>query len=174
MGKQTAVAMTDKDEEEFLAFLHTTGKIQLFEDFAPTQEGIWVSKFAARTEGHWGYDIWNKAFKWKPSYARVREDIPDTRRQAWFYIDNKHSAPVIEYTRHNFSDKTGLGQGRIYWPKFFAASPDQIDYDVNSFSDWYDQVVRWIRKNGKQRERGAGNPYFLPDAFALTNNDSRW
>ncbi|EMO31973.1 hypothetical protein LEP1GSC175_3030 [Leptospira santarosai str. HAI821] len=33
------------------------------------------------------------------------------------------------------------------------------------FDKWYNQIVRWIRKNGKQKERGRLNTYYLPDAW---------
>lgn len=165
MGRQTAVAMTYKDEEKFLAFLRTTGEIQLLEDFAPTTKKIWVEDFARSTRGHWSYYIWNRRFEWKIKFGRVREDVTKARNPGWFYIENTQSAPVLEYMRHNFSDQSGLSQGRIYWSKFFAASPGEINYDVELFSDWYDQIVRWIRKNGKKKEKGAGKPYFYRTPF---------
>jgi hypothetical protein len=165
MGKQTAVAMTDLDEVEFLAFLRETADIQLLESFAPTKEEIFVSHFSSRLLGHWTYDIWNKAFDWKIEFGQVRDDVPKSQNPGWFYISNTHHAPLIEYNRHNFDDKSGLSYGRVYWSKYFSAVPDDIDYDVAAFSIWYDKIVSWIRKNGKQKEKGAYNTYFLPDAL---------
>ena len=165
MGKQTAVAMTDLDELEFLSFLRETADIQLLESFAPSKEELFVSQFSPIRQGHWAYDIWNKAFDWKIEYGQVRDDVPKSRNPGWYYIGNTDSAPVIQYTRHNFNDASGLSYGRVYWSKYFAAGPHEIRYDVKAFSAWYDKIVRWIRKNGKQKEKGAYNAYFLPDAL---------
>ena len=165
MGRQTAVAMTDLDEVEFLTFLRGTADIQLVESFAPTKEELFVDAFSPRRRGHWTYDIWNRAFDWKIEYKRVRDCVPKSQNPGWYYVSNTHNAPLIEYSRHNFNDASGLTYGRVYWSKFFAAEPNDIHYDVNAFSVWYDRIVRWIRKNGKQKERGAYNPYFLPDAM---------
>ena len=71
---------------------------------------------------------------------------------------------LIEYDHHNFSDKRGI-KGRIYWAKFFAA-PKGLCYDVEGFTKWYDRVVRWIRKEGRQIEKGSYNTYYLPDAWS--------
>ena len=53
MGRQIAVALTDNDESELLAFLRGSAPIALFEAFAPTREALSVSAFAPREEGHW-------------------------------------------------------------------------------------------------------------------------
>ena len=111
--------------------------------------------------------IWNKAFSWTIEYRQVNLDAPVVERRGWYYIRNSSSAPVIEYDRHNFADKQGLSSGRVYWDKFWAAgSPGEL-YDIDAFTKWYNQVIRWIRKNGKQRVSGAYNPYYLPDALKL-------
>jgi|SRR6187399_1967114 len=157
--------MSDLDEMEFLAFLKETAEIQLIESFAPTKEELFVTEFVSERQGHWTYDIWNKAFDWKIEYKQVRDDVPQGRNPGWYYINNIGQAPVIEYRRHNFDDLSGLTYGRVYWSKYFAAGPREIHYDVKAFSAWYDKIVRWIRKNGKQKEKGAYNTYFLPDAL---------
>jgi hypothetical protein len=165
MGRQIAVAMTNLDEAEFLAFLTDTADIQLLESFAPTKEGIFVSQFSPRRQGHWTYDIWNKAFDWKIEYKQVRQDVPKDRNPGWFYISNTHNAPPIEYSRHNFANSGGLSYGRIYWSKYFAAEPHDIHYDVDEFSAWYDIIARWIRKNGKKKEKRRKKVHITPTFF---------
>jgi hypothetical protein len=165
MGRQIAVAMTDVDELEFLGFLRASADVQLLEYFAPTKSKIFVDQFSPRTEGHWTYNIWNKAFDWKFEYGRVRDDIPENRRPGWFYITNIDSAPVIQYSRHNFDDATGLTYGRVYWSKSVSIKPGDIHYDIQGFATWYDQIVSWIKKNGKQKVKGAYESYFLPKAM---------
>ena len=163
MGRQTLVAMTDRDEETFLTFLRSTADFQLLESKAPTKEAIWVDRFAPREQGHWQYYIWNKAFSWTIEYGQVNLDAPVVERRGWYYIRNASIAPVIEYDRHNFSQ--GLQNGRVYWAKSWADGPPSEHYDVEAFTRWYDKVVRWIRKQGKQRKIMAYNPYYLPDAL---------
>jgi len=162
MGRQTLVAMTDNDEEVFISFLRSTADIQLLEYFAPTRESIWVDSFSSRERGHWTYNIWNRAFDWTAEYGQVRDDLPSTQNPGWFFVSNISDAPVIEYSRHDFHDDTDLTYGRVYWAKSFATPPE---YDLQAFSNWYDEVVRWIRKNGTQIDRGAYNTYYLPDAM---------
>lgn len=163
MGRQTSVAMTDKDEEAFITFLRSSADIQFLEDFAPTIESIWVDSFSPREQGHWTYYIWNTVFGWIPEFEQVRKG--SSKGSGDFYVSNISGAPIIEYTRHDFQDRTGLTYGRLYWAKFFAVSAESLKYDVHEFSRWYDQVIRWIRKNGKQIDRGANNTYYLPDAI---------
>jgi hypothetical protein len=166
MGKQTAVAMTDKDEDLFLAFLHDTGDIQLFESHAPSPAQIRVTGFAPRQEGHWQYYIWNKAFAWNIEYGQVSEEAPVVERRGWYYVRNAATGPVIEYDRHNFS---GSKTGRIYWSKSWTLGDPNNFYDVEAFGKWYDKIVRWIRKNGQQQNKGAYYLYFLHDALTQTS-----
>lgn len=146
MGRQISVALTQKDEEEFISFLRQSADIQIIRSFAETDEGLFVTNFGVRESGNWTLDIWNKAFPWKPEYAKTRLDLPEDRRNL-SYISNKNDAPLIEYTRHNFN--LGGVAGRIYWAKNFAA-PNGLSYDVKGFEDWYESVVRWLRKNKKK------------------------
>jgi len=165
MGKQTLVAMTEVDEAKFLEFIREIADVEILVQSASTPEELVVSEFKPRQIGHWSYNIWNKEFPWKKEYGHVRDDIPDIERRGWIYIKNKGTAPLIEYTRHNFSDTKGHAYGRVYWSKHFTIGKGDEPYDFEAFSKWYDQVVRWIRKNGKQKVRGAYETYFLPDAM---------
>lgn len=167
MGRQTAVAMTDADEKEFVTFLHSISDIQIFKNFASSKEDVWVDDFEPREQGHWQYFIWNKAFPWKFEYNQVSLNATVAERRGWFYIQNTSTAPVIEYDRHNFADKHLNSCGRVYWAKSRTDDQPKEHYDFNSFGKWYNQIVRWIRKNGKQRVYSAYNPYYLPNALEL-------
>ncbi len=163
MGRQTQVAMTDADELEFLGFLRSTADIQLFESSAPSPEQMVVAGFAPREQGHWQYFVWNRAFPWTPEYGRVAEGAAVPERVGWSFLRNSSSAPLLEYHRHNFTDPRGVA-GRLYWAKHFA-TPGPLGYDADAFSKWFDQVVRWIRKHGRQERRGAHETYFMPNAW---------
>jgi len=163
MGRQTQVAMADADELEFLGFLRSTADIQLFESFAPSPELMAVPGFAPRDQGHWQYFIWNRAFAWKPEYGRVAEGAVVPDRMGWSFLRNSSTAPLLEYDRHNFTG-AGAVTGRLYWAKHFSTS-GPLAYDVDAFSRWFDQVVRWVRKHGRQKQRGAQETYFMPNAW---------
>ena len=164
MGKQTAVAMTDEDERNFLDFLREGQDIRLLTLFAPSPDAIWVDKFEPRENGNWMYLIWNTQFEHSFQYGKLGAQAPEAKR-GWTYLDGHSRAPLIEYSRHNFDDLEGRTYGRIYWSKLRDTSGD-YGYDVEAFAQWYDRVARWIRKNGRQKVRGAYYPYYLPDAWA--------
>jgi hypothetical protein len=160
MGRQTAVAMTEEDEAQFLAFLRQSTDIQLFVSFAPTKESLRVSEFVP---GEWQCLVWNKAFSWTPQYEQVTGDTSG-QRQGWYFVRNSGTAPAIEYSRQNFSGDKRAQNGRIYWAKYFSA-PHGLSYDVNDFDKWYNRVARWIRKHGKQKAQGTYGTYYLPGAW---------
>ena len=164
MGKQTAVAMTDEDEAAFLAFMRRTDDVRILEMFAPRPEAFEAHAFAPREEGHGSYLLWNTRFPYTPRYGRVNADVTGPR-QGWHYLANTSEAPLIEYSRHNFREEPGYMAGRIYWVKGRTRT-GECAYDFEEFGRWYDSVVRWIRKQGRQRVAGAYNAYYLPDAWA--------
>jgi len=149
MGKQIAVAMTIKDEENFLDFLNSIANIQIFISPAPNKEAFYINCFSKEYNANQKYYIWNKEFKWSLELGKITHDKTG-ERQNWFFIKD-YEAPLIEYSRHNFEDEKMYG--RIYWSKNFA-SPNPLKYDAALFEKWYNKVVRWIRKNGKQKEKG--------------------
>ena len=172
MGRQVQVAMTEPDEREFLEFLRSTAKIQIFESAAPSPGEMMVQKFAPREGGHWQYFIWNTAFSWNPEYGQVSQQAIESGRAGWSYLRNSLGAPVIEYGRHNFTSSRGIA-GRIYWAKYFGA-PEAPLYDVDEFSKWFDQIVRWVRKYGRRERPGTHERYFLPDAWQTYYGTPEW
>lgn len=153
MGRQIAVVMTYEDEQNFLSFLKEEREIILFESYAETKESLWTLNFEQELTGHYVYNIWNKEFNWIPQYKKSVYDK--------FYVSNDNDAPIIEYTRSNIYKNDF---GRIYWAKDFTA-PDGLVYDVEKFECWYEQIVRWIKKNSKGKIKSAWITYFLPHAW---------
>ena len=163
MGKQTSVAMTERDEELFLDFLSDGNDIQLFKTFAMNRAELAVPNFGPYGPPNNMFYIWNKAFPFEPEYARTKISGLPENQQKWFTA-NIHNGPVIEYCRHSF-DTTSVRVGRIYWSKLFSA-PRGVDYDLVSFDRWYSKVVRWIRKNGRKTDGANQYTYYLPDALS--------
>jgi hypothetical protein len=160
MGRQVQVVMEDEDELEFLSFLRSSAEIRLYESAAPTPEGLLTESFQPRERGHWHYFIWNTGYPWAPELNRVSQAA--SRRAGWYFHSNVHTAPVIQFCRHNFAP-SGV-QGRIYWAKSFSAV-GPLEYDAVGFSKWFDQIVRWVRKHGRQEIAEAYRPYFFPAAL---------
>ncbi|EMO85216.1 hypothetical protein [Leptospira santarosai] len=161
MGKQIAVAMTKIDESLFLHFLKTISEIQILKTNAlpASKNAFIIDDFSKDHENNFIYYIWNKSFPWNFEFSPIKTN--GTERNL-YYIKNIFEAPCIEYSRHNFKEEQNYG--RLYWSKDFA-STKPLQYDSMEFDKWYNQIVRWIRKNGKQKERGRLNTYYLPDAW---------
>jgi len=162
MGKQTAIALTEKDESLFLDFLRSTAPIRIYRTTAPSEDLLEIDAFPPRGPEEWMYLISNANFPWSPELDRVPDNAPVVSHRGWAYIANRHIAPVIEYSRHDF--ESSLSYGRIYWAKSFAA-PDGLSYDQDSFNTWYQKVVRWLRKNGQRKSNDPYSVYYLADAW---------
>jgi hypothetical protein len=106
--------------------------------------------------GHWTYGVWNTNFPFEFKYCHTNESV--IPRQ--YYIENSGIAPVIEFSRSNV--RSGK-YGRIYWAKYFSA-PRALSYDVDEFSQWFDLIVKWVRKNAAGKLKEPWTTYFLPGA----------
>lgn len=163
MGRQIQVALTPIDEEAFLSFLHNSANIVLLESFSKDIEGLWKNSFEPERFGHWQYYIWNKAFAWKPEYEQVGERAYYPEHIGWYYVTNTEAAPLVEFCR---SDVYQSKYGRIYWAKYFSA-PNGLDYDVEQFTEWYDKIVRWIKRSAAGNIKDGLVIHFLPDAWRI-------
>ena len=162
MGKQTAIALTEKDEELFLEFLHSTAPISIYRTTAHFAEDIRINMFPPRGQDEWRYLISNENFLWRPELRQICNDAPVMQSREWYYVSDASTAPVIEYCRHRFGDANSYG--RVYWAKFIASSA--LCYDVDSFDIWYTTIVKWLRKNGRRRVGDPYSIYYLPDAWS--------
>ncbi|QYF94888.1 hypothetical protein KY495_06815 [Massilia sp. PAMC28688] len=169
MGKQTAIALTEKDESLFLDFLRASASIEIYRTTAPSDDLLKIDQFPQRGANEWCYLIANTSFHWVPELRFVSDHAPIVSRRGWTYIANSSVAPVLEYSRHNFDND--LSYGRIYWAKNFAA-PDGPQYDQDAFNIWYQKIVRWLRKNGQRRSNDPYSVYFLPDAWNRYNGQA--
>lgn len=88
MGKQLALVMGEKDEENFLAFLKSKSDIVLIESFAVEKELLFTDHFNNELSGHFHYYIWNKKFKWTPEFSK---SIHDT-----YFVSNTSAASYIK------------------------------------------------------------------------------
>ncbi|EKR26006.1 hypothetical protein LEP1GSC087_4735 [Leptospira interrogans serovar Bataviae str. L1111] len=161
MGKQIAVIMTKIDESSFLDFLKSISEIQILKADAPSasKDAFMIDDFSKDHENDFIYYIWNKSFPWNFEFSQTKTN---RTKQNFYYIENIFEAPCIEYSRHNFNEKQNYG--RLYWSKNFATI-NPLQYDIMKFDKWYNQIIRWVKKNGKQKYKGTLKAYYLPDAW---------
>ena len=137
MGRQVVAKLSDEQEQAMLDFLRQSADVALIRAAAPTADGLFTQQFSPRGDWHWIYYLWNREHPWTPQIIEHRDHVS---------IGNTATAPLIEYTRHNFGGAEPTG--RIYWAKDFSA-PDSLDYDAASFSRWFDSVAGWLRRHGR-------------------------
>jgi hypothetical protein len=169
MTSRTSSALSEDDEQNFLAFLRAGAEIRIYRRAAPSPELLSIANFPSRDSGESAFTLWNTAFPWKANYAQWDEA---RFRKPDFYLDNTAGAPLIEYVRHAFDNPKPQVRGRIYWNTDFQIYTGP-QYDREAFSRWYERVVRWLRKNGNP-EQIAKNWYqhWLPGACAMRRSQS--
>lgn len=163
MGRQLQLATTDADEVEFLRFMRSLVPIRVFQDVARSTAELWIDDWETRKITAAGFQVWPQTFPWSPEYMQTGGPGCRPESAGQFYIANKDSAPVFEFSR-SFLDEHRYG--RIYWARDFSA-PDGLNYDAEAFARLTDSVWRWIRKvSHRSTDSKMHSPYFLPDAWS--------
>jgi hypothetical protein len=69
---------------------------------------------------------------------------------------------VIEFSKTVWTQN--VSHGRIYWAKYFTSGP--IEYDINEFERFYQNITKWYIKNAKGKTKWGGvNIYYLKEAW---------
>ena len=137
MGRQAAAVLTDDQEHLLLSHLRKSADVVLVRAAALEPAEVFCQHFVPRGDWSWMYYLWNRSFPWAPELEQYDTHV---------VVGNTESAPLIEYTRHNFAGVEPAG--RIYWGKGFAA-PDGLAYDSAAFERWYLSVAQWVRRHGR-------------------------
>src|SRR5262249_5133549 len=103
MGRQTAVALSEDDEREFLRFLRVDAVVRVIQWTAPRPDQIFVSEFPRRKIGRQSFHLWNTAFRWEPEFGQWNH-VQDPNLAGQYYVKNRFGAPLIEYTREPFEN----------------------------------------------------------------------
>lgn len=173
MGRQTAVALSEEDEDDFLGFLRADSDIRIYQRAASNPRLLVVPEFPPRGPSESSYRLWNAAFPWKPEYGQWQREGVTPELAGKFYLKNTAGAPLLEYSRQSFSEPKPLVHGRVYWNTDFAIYRGP-EYDTAAFGRWYDHVVRWLRRHGRKVEiTTSWCQYWLPGAWAQRHPDLR-
>jgi len=172
LGRQTAVALSEDDERQFLEFLRTTAEVQILRWYAASPEQIVISNFPPPGAGRYTFRLWNTAFPWSPEFAHWGPDVRDSDLALQFCLKNTAGAPLVEYVRENFENPKSLVRGRVYWNTDFDIYHGP-KYDMAAFAAWYDRIVRWLRKHGKRVQiTRSWYQYWLPGAWELHSSSA--
>jgi hypothetical protein len=167
MGRQTAVALSQEDEDAFLGFLRAEADIRIYRWAALAPELFVVPLFPPSGPGDSSFRLWNAAFPWEPEFGQWQGDtVQPPELAAKFYLKNTAGAPLLEYSRQSFDNPKPLVYGRVYWNTDFTIYKGPA-YDTAAFGRWYEHVARWLRKNGRRVEiTKSWYQYWLPGAWA--------
>jgi hypothetical protein len=154
MGRQIQVLLSVGDEERLLDFLRSTHELRIFESFADRASDLEVQTLPSLSAGHLEFDLWSVAFPWEPKFGQTQ-----TSPARW-YILNKGTAPLLEYSRGTLSPRR---HGRLYWADRFSGEPE---YDRVAFARWVDSVWRWVRRNANNLPTAGGPAWCFPEAAA--------
>ena len=155
MGRQVNFYMTEKDEEEFVAFVRTTGDVCVLPNRYPTETLHCLEKLPEPGSPFWAHLwLWNRDVSPEPRLEYVE-------KQKHWYVDHFVSE-VIEFSRC-YRHQRRLGRGRIYakMTGWDSNEPDKMFRKSEAFEKWYEKLARWIRRKGERDKNGV---YVLPGA----------
>ena len=135
MGRQIAIRLSREKEIEFSNYLKSN-KIRIIFPLCEEKKLYFFNEIPPEGPYLWQLHLWNEKFKFNPEFTEIKEEY---RKDKYRYIHHVLTKPLIEYSRGQIS--------RIYWDKDFGISGRE--YDIEEFEKWYNEVVKWIKKNCK-------------------------
>ena len=155
-GKQIAVAMTERDERDFLAFVRASAQVQILALDSPSPDAVWLDQLPPRrTKDRLSrrFALWSQAFAWQPA--------PQVRTHDAVIFNIAH-APVIHYDRHPFAQPSPDG-GRLYWARDLTGDPPG---NTNAaLEPWWNAIEQWVQAHGHHRTGTDSAVHYLPWAW---------
>jgi len=158
MGRQVRFYIFPAEEPQFLDFVFQKPGVKLLKIYSETPE--FLLERATLVEPQWlemayicypGY-TWDESSVEKSYYMHYDEESEPylDESRPFFRINHPASAPLIEYSRPFFrQEDQALIQSRI-WANMFYYEGETLMRKDAGFIAWYEQIVRWIRKNLKR------------------------
>lgn len=155
MGRQVNFYMTEKDEEEFVAFVRSTGDVCILPYRLPTESLECLENLPEPGTPFWlSLYLWNRDLSPEPRLYYIE------KQKHWYFDD--FASEVIEFSRC-YWHQGRLGRGRI-WAEMTGwdeNEPDKTFRKSDAFQKWYSRLARWIKRKGKRDKNG---DYVLPGA----------
>jgi hypothetical protein len=163
--RQIAVVMTEKDEREFMAFLHSTAPISILLPQASSKDRIFIEGLPPLRKGQRQFFLWNGNFG--PAAPNLSVNV-----KGGIYLKSPNREPILEYYRASPRSWWPDTLGRLYWAPLI--DPDgayriygalTFSYDVVAFAQWYELVVSWVKKNSRIKKYGSNEIHYFRSAW---------
>lgn len=148
MGKQLHFYMVDKDEDEFLQFVWSTGDVVILPQTSHLQGEETFSSFRALAGRKLGESchLWNRSISPEPVIKYVPE-------QGYYWLDFMQSE-VINAMRSKSIDQT-LSMGRLHIEDKVSRPDGSLTEKSVEFLKWFNELCRWIKKTYPSKFDGA-------------------
>jgi len=139
--------MTREDEDEFLKFIKSTGKIQLLPYASASPDFHPIQNLPDPFSGKFSGGVW--LFNPDVSSNLIIEFVPAQNH----YTVNPLQSSVVEFSRSGVKEKT-LYSGRIWAELTYVDNKKTVLLPKEvAFSKWYDLLANWIRRRYERLER---------------------
>ncbi len=133
--------MSKQDEDNFLSFLRSTGKITIIPSSWSTSDFGTVDQLPEATESETGRRFWLQNMLVRMPLVTVYDQ---DRSQ---YVVDDFQSPVVEFVR-SLSTGTFILPGRIGAElNYFDGDKRDLVLKPVEFRRWFESIKEWIRKN---------------------------
>lgn len=156
MGRQVNFYMTEADEQEFIAYIRSSGNIAIFESKQASTEIVELQELPPVGKPGWfALILWNKDCSPKPTLKSIEKQN--------YYGTEGYESEIIEFSRSGIIEGQ-LTRGRI-WAQFrhwrLHDIPPSLANKSVEFEKWYERLARWVKKHSVRNSSGE---YVFPDA----------
>jgi hypothetical protein len=149
MGKQVRFFTLDNDQEKFLRFIYEDLSSYIV-DLPSTSPKLLIIRKLSEAIEYCSHQ--RVVYISKPQFPLSKKYISKYTveksgeiRYSFEYI----TAPVIEF-RRSFLSQQKFVQGRVWASMYIYDEEGNTVSKADGFKNWYEQIARWIRRNGKR------------------------
>src|SRR5690606_11443292 len=140
MGRQIRFYMVDQDEEEFIAFVKTTGDLVILPQASESNGGETFSSLRELDGRRLGESchLWNRSLSPEPAIKHIPQ-------HGCYWLDFMQSE-VVNVMRSKRVGQT-LSMGRLHIEGTVARPDGSAVEKSDAFLEWFKELCHWIRKN---------------------------
>jgi hypothetical protein len=156
MGKQISFYQTRDDEQEFLAYVRSTGDAVLLAQ--TSEKELEDFQFFYELEGRKlgeACHLWNRAISPRPRIEHYPE-------KGYFCLDFMQSE-VVNVMRSKLTNR-GLSMGRLHIEDKVLHSDGSMRSKGEAFLHWFGTLSQWLKRRYK---KGVGGAYMAPSVEGL-------